>query len=315
VSQVRLAASLAPLQARAAPRITVVRSGGLGDTLLLLPTLQLLCAALPGAQLTLVGSAWAEALQPLLPFSLIVRRFDSTALVSLFAAEGCDRLGIFRSDAVILYTDDPASSFVRNAYQTCSGPVVVQPATQIAGRHAALHYAQAVADIGAGDLPFVQLKADATTAGKYLQGIFGADDRVIAVHPGSGGRHKCWPPERFVEVIRSLKVPVMLLEGPADAQACQAVCAGLPQSFPIARAANRSLPEVAGRLKASVLYLGNDSGISHLAAALGVQALVLFGPTDPSVWRPLGPRVTILAGERHGWPGADRVLAALQSLL
>ncbi|HSW50494.1 MAG TPA: glycosyltransferase family 9 protein, partial [Bryobacteraceae bacterium] len=60
------------------------------------------------------------------------------------------------------------------------------------------------------------------------------------------------------------------------------------------------LHELACRLAQARLYIGNDSGITHLAAASGVPVLALFGPTDPAVWAPRGPNVRVIATERPG---------------
>ena len=57
---------------------------------------------------------------------------------------------------------------------------------------------------------------------------------------------------------------------------------------------NVPLLEVAEHLQQCEGYLGNDSGITHLAAMLGVPTLALFGPTDPLIWRPLGPSVRVI---------------------
>jgi ADP-heptose:LPS heptosyltransferase len=56
--------------------------------------------------------------------------------------------------------------------------------------------------------------------------------------------------------------------------------------------------ELLGLLKESRLFLGNDSGATHLAAALGVPTLAVFGPSDPWLWRPLGPRVRVVTSRR-----------------
>jgi ADP-heptose:LPS heptosyltransferase len=62
------------------------------------------------------------------------------------------------------------------------------------------------------------------------------------------------------------------------------------------------------------LYIGNDSGITHLAAAVGTPVVAVFGPTDPGVWSPRGERVRVVSCA-GGWPGVDEVLAAAVGLL
>jgi ADP-heptose:LPS heptosyltransferase len=109
----------------------------------------------------------------------------------------------------------------------------------------------------------------------------------ILVHPGSGSPAKNWPSERFAAVIRGAERPVRLIVGEAD-QAVAARFCGVP------RLEHPSLEELAARLAGCHAYLGNDSGVSHLAGLCGARSLVLFGPTDPTVWRPIGPRVEVL---------------------
>jgi ADP-heptose:LPS heptosyltransferase len=120
----------------------------------------------------------------------------------------------------------------------------------------------------------------------------------MAVAPGSGSRRKNWPLDRYYEVSRTLGweygLRVVWLAGPAEGEM-------LPYLGPLAKAqgqlllANRPLARVARVLSHCRLYIGNDSGLTHLAAAVaGPEVLALFGPTDPRVWAPLGGRVRTL---------------------
>ena len=85
-----------------------------------------------------------------------------------------------------------------------------------------------------------------------------------------------------------------MVRGPADEEACRDL-SGLPNAVVLDRVLPpRALGFVLGQAS---LYLGNDSGVSHLAAAWGAPGLVLFGPTDPACWRPLGPAVDVLRAE------------------
>jgi heptosyltransferase-2 len=114
----------------------------------------------------------------------------------------------------------------------------------------------------------------------------------IAIHPGSGSPSKNWPADRFAAVARALSPhrPWLLIAGPADAAAV-APLAQRPGAI-----VARDLPlRVLGALLARArLYIGNDSGITHLAAAYGAPTLALFGPTDPAQWSPVGPQVKVL---------------------
>jgi heptosyltransferase-3 len=130
----------------------------------------------------------------------------------------------------------------------------------------------------------------------------------MAVAPGSGSRRKNWPLAHFYEISRSLGwdygLRVVWLTGPAERDL-------LPYLSPLAEAqgqlllANRPLARVARVLSHCRLYIGNDSGLTHLAAAVaGPEVLALFGPTDPRVWAPLSRRVRTLWAPSPLTPGA-----------
>lgn len=95
---------------------------------------------------------------------------------------------------------------------------------------------------------------------------------------------------------------VLFLEGEADSEQCNRTLASFQRAAPVI--SGLPVREVAGALSRCQLLIGNDSGISHLAAAVGLPVIALFGPTDPEVWRPLGPNVEIM---RFSETDADRV--------
>ena len=102
------------------------------------------------------------------------------------------------------------------------------------------------------------------------------------IHPFSGSARKNWPLERFRALARGIgrTMPVEWCAGPEDPPLAGAVRID-------------DLYELACWLGRARLYVGNDSGITHLAAAAGAPVLALFGPTDPLVWAPRGPRVRV----------------------
>ncbi len=107
----------------------------------------------------------------------------------------------------------------------------------------------------------------------------------IVLMPGSGSPKKNWPAERFIELAGLLRRtrPAAIILGPAEAgyKRFFADC-GIPVLQGL------ELGEVAAIARMAAAFVGNDSGISHLAAATGTPGVVLFGPTDPGRWRPLG---------------------------
>jgi ADP-heptose:LPS heptosyltransferase len=111
-------------------------------------------------------------------------------------------------------------------------------------------------------------------------------------------------------------VPLGALAGPADGPAVEALLEdGALQEGALAR--DWPLPEIAALLSLARAVVGNDSGPTHLAAAVGCPTVALFGPTDPAVWAPPGAHVRVIARPAGGAPWADveRVMAALGPIL
>ena len=321
IDRVRFRPEIARLRAENRTcRITIVRSGGLGDTVLLLPTIRLLTHALPNAEITLVGSSWAQQLLSLIPVDVGFVQFGSSELSPLFAPGGAeDRAGVFaEADLVIIYTSRERGPLLRNARALCSGKVLDWPVNPSRGTHAACHFAAALLDRepAVSDIPMPVLRVrPGTENDQQFSG------RTAAVHPGSGGRHKMWPPRMFANFIHELQqreVRVLMLEGPADAAVCSEVVERLPQGVSVLQPGRLPLADCAGRIAACDVYIGNDSGLTHVAAALGVPTVAVFGPTEPSVWRPLGAAVRTLYG--HGykaqkWPEVRTVLRSVLEIL
>jgi hypothetical protein len=137
--------------------------------------------------------------------------------------------------------------------------------------------------------------------------------RPIVLHPGSGSPKKNWPLDRFARVAAALagRAPVAWIIGPAEEESGLAarVEAAVPGSL-VWR--GLSLVELARRLAGARLLVGNDSGVAHLAAAVGAPVVVLFGASDPVVWAPQGRSVTVVGDGECGMEaiGVDAVLRA-----
>jgi heptosyltransferase III len=113
--------------------------------------------------------------------------------------------------------------------------------------------------------------------------------KFIALHPGSGSKIKNWPINKFEELAEKLREKgfrIVWIAGQAEEDLSS------PSKDILVR--NAPLPLLVHLFVRSCLYVGNDSGISHLAAACGAPSVVLFGPSDPAVWEPLGKKVTIV---------------------
>jgi heptosyltransferase-2 len=142
---------------------------------------------------------------------------------------------------------------------------------------------------------------------------------LLAVHPGSGSETKNWPEPKWAEflaqLIESSNLNLLIVGGEVEGERLERLSGVLPS----ARCeVVRSLPlaELAQRLELCVGFVGHDSGISHLAAALGLPSLVLWADTIEEIWRPQGERVTILREARGiGSISVECVLSELAKLL
>ncbi|MBI4641752.1 MAG: glycosyltransferase family 9 protein, partial [Candidatus Tectomicrobia bacterium] len=164
---------------------------------------------------------------------------------------------------------------------------------------------------------------------------------LIALHPGGGSPKKWWDVEKFAILRHTLQeeygASILILSGPADIAIAEKllsiVGSGPTRTFardrysvgaychtPLRIESNpkvtlvrdRSLREMAAILACCDLFVGNDSGFAHMAAALGVPSVVIFGPTDPDVWRPLGDHVDVVKGKDLESIEANEVLEKIR---
>jgi len=248
-------------------RRLLIRPGGIGDTILSLPALECLKAD--------YTEVWVRAdVVPLIRFADRARSIESTGLNLLELPDVepppalIEQLRSF--DSIISWYGASREEF-RGAVHRLGLHVQFLAALPPEGQelHAAdffLHqagcHARAVPRINCGDVQ---------------RGDF------AVIHPFSGSARKNWPLSRFRELAERLAMPVQWCAGP-DEQLDGAV------RF-------TGLYELARWLAGARIYIGNDSGISHLAAAAGVPVAAIFGPTDPAVWAPRGQRVRIVSGK------------------
>jgi heptosyltransferase III len=131
----------------------------------------------------------------------------------------------------------------------------------------------------------------------------------ILIHPGSGAREKCWPLDRFIEVIQHLSKtePVRIVLGEVELDRWQrGERAQLEKVAPV-KVCSTYL-ELLAEIQSSRTFVGNDSGPTHLAGILGAQTIAIFQSTHPAEWSPIGPRVTALKS-----PGVNDVVAAVKA--
>lgn len=191
------------------------------------------------------------------------------------------------SDAVVAFT---RAESVLSAFRARARRLIARdPSPAPDGPHASVWLARALAPLGihaiADPPPLAFTDSERREAERLVRGLPPA---FLAVHPGSGSPAKNWPAERFLELARTLSAGQawLLARGPAEA------------AFPLTRGALDArewpLRVLAAALARAGLFVGNDSGVAHLAAAAGARTLVLYGPTDPALWAPVGPAVAAL---------------------
>ncbi len=155
--------------------------------------------------------------------------------------------------------------------------------------------------------------ADDIDEGRVLLDTLGiaGTEKLAVIHPGSGGEHKCWHVENFCMLAEHLDkedFSVVFILGPAEKRFDDAQLARF-------NSAGRCICDVkAGQMvqliACSSLFVGNDSGPTHLAAGLGAATIAIFGPTDPAIYRPIGPRVGLLVEKGHCFTGPCEESAA-----
>ena len=288
-------------------RIIIIRPGAIGDTLLTLPAIAKLRQHYEDPQhpvypqrphITFVGNA---AVLPVLFASGLVDEaydYDGRRWGALFATNGIRnqelREMLQQAERVICLLRDPDGIVMHNLSAAGVRRIAIAPGRPPEGKrfHVAAYLAETM---GVRFFADERFNLQLNVAPKQI-----TQRRTVAIHPGSGGAQKCWPTTSFAAVITRLwrqGTPVTLLSGPADAQRLQEVLHHLPADInksTLNILDNQPLLEVAQYLLSCSRYLGNDAGITHLAAMLGIPTVALFGPSDPAVWHPIGRYVDVI---------------------
>jgi heptosyltransferase II len=296
-----------------ATRVIVVRvANWLGDTVMALPALARLRAARPHARITVIGR-WAPLLSgqavadivlayprrasERLAFARSLRQQHSDlALVLPNSLESALSAWWWRADRRVGFDTDGRSPFLTDA--------VPLPSPR---RHQADEYGLLVksADIEIGDdlTPTWKLRArrvvQAEVDALLAQTGVSQGSRIVGLHLGAAfGASKLWPAEFFGQLVTRLDragLTALLLGAPEDGETAQVVSrtAACPPPSLVGRDRPALLPWLLSRLSCLV---SGDTGVAHLAAALGVPTVTLFGPTDPRLTAPRGPLARVLYG-------------------
>jgi len=301
--------------------ILVFRPGAIGDALLAFPVLKALREQYNGTHITLVGNA--QVLPLAQAFGVAEQTFDFQDIQwsELFSSNGIRtsslRNLLAQTDLAICWMRDPDGIIEHNLKISGVKHSIIAPGRPSAGTD--LHIIDYLArTIG---LPDVEEQFVAPSSWSPLNPSIKdtTANRFVAIHSGSGAVEKCWPTSRFAEVTRRIweqNYSVLLLAGPADTERMDDLLQQLPlppKPEMLMVLAHAPLLEVARQLRQCSCYLGNDSGITHLAAMLGVPTVAIFGPTDPKIWRPVGPFVNVIHEPRLEALSEDDVFEAILS--
>ena len=276
-------------------RILVIRGGAIGDFVLTLPAVKLLRDGFPSARLEILGYKHIAALADNRFYAAATRSIEYSALAGFFAkggeldAELARYFGSF--DLVVSYLFDPDRVFEQNVARSGVEIFIAGPPKITAGEHAAQQLARPLKQLGL-TLPDSAARLFPSDEDRRFASSFLAQTRSapIALHPGSGSSTKNWSISRWQTILTALsRQDVVLVGGEADEQ--QLAALGSADALP---AINLPLPHLAAVLARSELFVGHDSGISHIAAAVGTRCVLLFGPTDPAVWAPANAGVRVI---------------------
>ena len=285
-----------PIMLKSTPkRRLVLFPGALGDFVCFLPALQVLSK---GEQVHLLArSEFADLVSP----AVIVGSLERYEIHRLFvpgAAQEkrlCDFFGAYSS--IFSWMGSRQSTFVRELATVSQGRAAVFPfQPNQRPMHQADYYLACVGrPAPETSIPEIPLKPEALAwCEGYWRKHFSSGKQVMALAPGSGAREKNWPASSFRAVADWWRQrpggAVMVLLGPVEEERGDytSLCRGA------VLVCDLNLGQLAALLARADLYVGNDSGVSHLAASLGVSSLVLFGPSSVNQWAPRGKNVTVV---------------------
>ncbi len=291
----------------------VVHQGALGDFVLALPAFKAMREAFPHARAVIMG--YPRILE------LVEKRFyadeifsvDQKGMATFFVREGVldFTLSEFfkRFDLIVVFGKDGEGTVVGNLRRVCQGQIL--PINSFPPWDEKVHVTDhllkqfASSGLPASDSnPRLHLNdSDREWARDFWKrgGVAPEEQsKVIILHPGSGSKKKVWPLDRFLNLAHALQdyfgSKVLIILGPAEGQEVQTAFEGTrPTEF--IKAKGLTLLQLASVMAGCWFFIGNDSGVSHMAAALGLPTLVIFGPTDSRVWSPKGEKTFVVRRE------------------
>lgn len=303
-----------------AQRGLILQPGSIGDCILTLALVGFMKDCLGLGCVDILGHTEYIGILPGRSCADGVRSIDSVDLHRLFAeaktfdlADGDPLINIFADYAwIVTFLGEPNSDFEQNLIFTAncshSAEVITLPmkAPEKFSAHITDYYMQQFIAQSGLSLKRRQIQSEVlikateadVTSGRELLRETGVDfsKKLVVIQPGSGGLEKCWHLDNFLAVAKELTqhdIEVIFLLGPAELERfSDAAIKNINAGGGCLR--DLSLTQVLRLLSCADGFVGNDSGITHLAAGLGSRTVAVFGPTDPKVYSPIGPAVTVL---------------------
>jgi heptosyltransferase-3 len=300
-------------------KILVIRGGAIGDFILTLPAIAALRNQFPNAHLEVLG--YPHIVQLAQAGGLVdrVQSIQARALAGFFARKGAldENLSEYFSefDIIVSYLFDPDLIFQTNVKLCTSAQFIVGPhrPNEAEKTHATQVYLkplERLAIFDADNFPRLHIGP---------RSLNSVGTSRLAVHPGSGSEKKNWPEKNWAELLRRLtestQLDLLLVGGEAEGDLLQRLAAQLPPAR-IHVAQSLPLAELAEQLQQCAAFIGHDSGVSHLAAALGLPGVILWGDTTEEIWRP--PHETISVLKKNGGLkqiGVEEVIGELKRLM
>ncbi len=284
-------------------KILLFRWGGLGDLCVALPSIQLIRKTYADARITLVCQrGYGELMAKTRLVDALVDG-DSPQLLPLFAAradEAAARPDWFHAFGLVVgwFSGKKKGDLERNLEGVYSGKLhLIYYHDRIQEQMSVFFFRKTAEALDRKDISFEECATLSFDSGGAREGpnfiaIEGKKGigKYIVVHPGSGSEEKCWPLPRFLAILERLArtgLGGVLVTGEAEAR-MQPILekTALPEAWSWVRCP--SLSELCGLLRGAALYVGNDSGVTHLAAACGARVLALFRRDRENAWRPFG---------------------------
>jgi heptosyltransferase III len=299
-------------------RILVIRGGAIGDFILTLPAIAALRQQFPQAHLEVLG--YPHIVQLAQAGGLVdqVSAIEARALAGFFARNGAlaeELVDYFSEfDLIISYLYDPDEIFRTNVARCSPAQFIACPhrpneREPIPAAWVYLKPLEQLAIFDANAVPRLRIGSRAEniasdrpqSASDQPAAEPGRRPVRLALHPGSGSERKNWPEERWAELLQKLinftPLEMLIVGGEAEGERLQRLAAALsPARVRVAQ--SLPLTELARSLSRCQGFVGHDSGISHLAAALGLPSLILWGATNEIVWKPGGDKVVLLRDAR-----------------